>query len=332
MAGAFELFTDPHSHIRFRLLAPDGTELAVSQAYPDKRAAAAAITNVRECAGTGLIQDHCTATTHNVMDLRRPHRRNKSRILPTHLVNAAAAKPRPSIDARLRALILDNSDVGEFLAGLASLAATKLSRAGTRVSCGITLTRRKRPTAHASSEPSAQSMDEMQNTLGEGPCLTALTERRTVLAPDLDDENRWPRFVQSAAGHGVRSILGIPLPPEGDTQAVLNLCAKRPNAFSQEDISSAERFARQASPAFRLALRIAELKDTNQNLSAALAHRMTIDMALGVVMAQNRCSRDAAFKILERAANTRNAKLRDVAASIVASISGETNITVHFDP
>lgn len=175
-------------------------------------------------------------------------------------------------------------------------------------------------------------MDELQDSLGEGPCLTALTEQCTVLAADLDDEHRWPRFVQSAAGHGVRSILGVPLSPEGETQAVLNVCAKRPNAFSHEDINTAEAFAAQASRAFRLALRIAQLDETNQDLSAALPHRTTIDMALGVVMGQNLCDHDTAFTILKRAASTRNMKLRDVAASIVASVSGETNISVHFDP
>ncbi|MEQ4520976.1 YegP family protein [Pseudarthrobacter sp. B907] len=63
MAGTFELFTDRQSHVRFRLLAPDGTVLAHSRVFGDKDAAAAAITDVRECAGTGLIQDHC-ATAH----------------------------------------------------------------------------------------------------------------------------------------------------------------------------------------------------------------------------------------------------------------------------
>lgn len=59
MAGTFELFTDGDAHVRFRLVAADGTVLALSAAYGDKRAAAAAITDVRECAGTGLIQDRC---------------------------------------------------------------------------------------------------------------------------------------------------------------------------------------------------------------------------------------------------------------------------------
>ncbi|MET3141331.1 UNVERIFIED_ORG: uncharacterized protein YegP (UPF0339 family) [Arthrobacter sp. UYEF10] len=61
MAGSFELFTDKESQVRFTLVAPDGTVLAVSGQYPDKRHAVAAINDVRECAGTGLIKDCCAA-------------------------------------------------------------------------------------------------------------------------------------------------------------------------------------------------------------------------------------------------------------------------------
>jgi len=57
MAGLFELFTDEESQVRFRLVAPDGRVLAVSDQFADKQHAAAAIKDVRECAGTGLIHD-----------------------------------------------------------------------------------------------------------------------------------------------------------------------------------------------------------------------------------------------------------------------------------
>ncbi|MDJ0456674.1 YegP family protein [Pseudarthrobacter phenanthrenivorans] len=57
MAGTFELFVDEESRIRFRMVMPDGHVLAVSGQFTDKRAAAAAIEEVRECAGTGLIRD-----------------------------------------------------------------------------------------------------------------------------------------------------------------------------------------------------------------------------------------------------------------------------------
>jgi uncharacterized protein YegP (UPF0339 family) len=57
MAGVFEVFVDAESQFRFRLKAPDGSVLAISAPFEDKRAAAAGIADVRECAGTGLITD-----------------------------------------------------------------------------------------------------------------------------------------------------------------------------------------------------------------------------------------------------------------------------------
>ncbi|WP_331271248.1 YegP family protein [Arthrobacter sp. 135MFCol5.1] len=45
------------ARIRFRLVMPDGHVLAVSGPFTNKRSAAAAIEEVRECAGTGLIRD-----------------------------------------------------------------------------------------------------------------------------------------------------------------------------------------------------------------------------------------------------------------------------------
>ena len=74
MAGTFELFAEEDSRIRFRLVAPDGTVLAVSGQYRDKDQAAAAIKDVRECAGTGLIRDLAPAPgPAKARASRRPH-------------------------------------------------------------------------------------------------------------------------------------------------------------------------------------------------------------------------------------------------------------------
>ncbi|WP_307015272.1 YegP family protein [Arthrobacter bambusae] len=55
----FELFIDEDTSFRFRLKAPDGTVVAVSKSFPDKRAAVRGISDVREYAGMGLITDLC---------------------------------------------------------------------------------------------------------------------------------------------------------------------------------------------------------------------------------------------------------------------------------
>jgi uncharacterized protein YegP (UPF0339 family) len=64
MAGNFEVFLDSESRFRFRLKASDGTVMAVSGAFEDKAAVAAGISAVRECAGTGLVTDLCSATSN----------------------------------------------------------------------------------------------------------------------------------------------------------------------------------------------------------------------------------------------------------------------------
>jgi hypothetical protein len=48
-------------------------------------------------------------------------------------------------------------------------------------------------------------------------------------------------------------------------------------------------------------------------------------------MAQNRCSQETAMKILKIASSTRNVKLRDIAGSVVASLSQDPNVRTHFD-
>lgn len=74
MAGSFEVFMDAESQVRFRLVAPNGVVLAVSEQFADKRHAAAAIKDVRECAGTGLIQDLCPKSPPEEAQNERPMR------------------------------------------------------------------------------------------------------------------------------------------------------------------------------------------------------------------------------------------------------------------
>ncbi|WP_253905045.1 ANTAR domain-containing protein [Arthrobacter sp. H14] len=58
--------------------------------------------------------------------------------------------------------------------------------------------------------------------------------------------------------------------------------------------------------------------------------RTTIDLAVGIIMGQSRCSQDEAFALLRSASSTRNIKLREVAAGIVAS-TGSPPASTHFN-
>jgi GAF domain-containing protein len=238
--------------------------------------------------------------------------------------------PGSDVREHLRDLVLECADVAELLGELATFSAFTLS-VRNDVLCGVTLMRRRKPATVATSDPSVHALDELQYGLGEGPCLTALRELTTVHIPDLRAEERWPRYAAAAWEEGIGSILSVPLPLEGEANAALNLYSTHTNAFSGADIEGAEAYAAQASKALRLAVRVAQLTDDRKHLTTAMESRTTIDVAVGAIMAQNRCSQESALKILKIASSTRNMKLRDVAAAVVASVSEDPKVLTHFD-
>ena len=223
-------------------------------------------------------------------------------------------------EQQLLELVLDSPEIASFLTELAIMTASCLSSQDDFVECGVTVLRDKRPAVVASSDARAASLDEIQNGFGDGPCLTALRENTTILIPDLMAEERWHHYAEAALDYGVRSILAVPLDLAGEAQGVANLYSRRPNGFSDLDILTAENFVANASRSLRLALGMARLKGVHDDLVAAMQSRTIIDMAVGVIMAQNGSSQDDAVRILTRASNSRNIKLRDVASTVVDSV------------
>lgn len=246
------------------------------------------------------------------------------------MASESTAKSEASIAEHLNETVLASADVGEFLHELARVSARSLSEPGDEVLCGVTLLRHRKAATVASSSPEAQAMDEIQYDFGDGPCMTASREQVTVHITDLEKYERWPQYSDEVLGHGVRSILAIPFQLEGDTRAALNLYSHRPGRFEGRVLELAEDFVSQTSMALRLAVRFAHFSDAAANLKATLETRTVIDVAVGVIMAQNRCSQREAFELLKAASSTRNTKLHSVAAAIVDSL-GQGPAKTHYE-
>jgi GAF domain-containing protein len=226
--------------------------------------------------------------------------------------------------------VLSSSDVEEFLGEFARTSARSLSEPGDEILCGITLLRHRKAATVASSSPAAQAMDEIQYSYGDGPCMTASREQEAVYIDDLERDTRWPQFAKAVREHGFRSILALPFRLEGDTRAALNLYSHRPGRFDSRAIDLARDFVHQTSLALRLAVRFAHSSDTAAHLKATLETRTGIDVAVGIIMAQNRCSQDEAFELLKSASSARNVKLHAVAAGVVESL-GQGPARTHFE-
>jgi hypothetical protein len=59
----------------------------------------------------------------------------------------------------------------------------------------------------------SRRMDELQFTLGVGPCLDAVRQGRPVLVADLDDpaEERWPAFTGALLRSGINAVFALPV-------------------------------------------------------------------------------------------------------------------------
>ena len=145
------------------------------------------------------------------------------------------------------------------------------------------------------------------------------------------DRRKQASIDAGTTGEGSASTLRIPLILDGDSSAVVNFHSPRTEAFCDDDAEHAHQFAVEASRALLLALRISHLSGSRDDLAAAMQSRTIIDLAIGAVMAQNRCGREDAFKILRNTSNNRNMKIRDVAAAVVAAIAGDTDLTARFE-
>ncbi len=226
-------------------------------------------------------------------------------------------------------LILSTADLQEFLTGFAASTVERLSTAQARLRCGITLIRPRKPVTVAADSDRARLLDEVQYAHAEGPCLEACRVATTILVEQVSTEQRWPPYMAAVAGNGIQSILAVPFELAGAGRAALNLYADAVGVFTPETISTAESFVQRASGALRLAVEAARHTDTTANLQAAMQSRTTIDLAAGIIMAQNRCSQEEAIALLQRASNTRNLKMHDVAAAVIAGITAVATET-HF--
>lgn len=99
-------------------------------------------------------------------------------------------------------------------------------------------------TAAASDEKSVL-IEDLQFTLGEGPCLDAFATRRPVLTPQLTGGalDRWPMYTPAAHGHGVRAVFAFPLQIGAACLGVLDVYRERPGSLSAQALGQALLFA-----------------------------------------------------------------------------------------
>jgi len=210
---------------------------------------------------------------------------------------------------RLHQLISGTGDVQGFLEGMTSYAAVAISQVvGAPVECAVTLRRPKRAVSIAGSSDDAVLLEGKEQANGEGPTHLALATLAPVIVSDAGTEPRWPDYCQALTTAGVSSVLAVPLSLGEDAVGALKFFSAETGSFTTDVVSATSAFADIADQALRLALRIATADLLAHDLKAAMERRTVIDMACGVIMAQNHCTQREAFEFLQQASQNRNQK------------------------
>lgn len=171
----------------------------------------------------------------------------------------------------------------------------------------------------AASDPASERIDELQFTLGEGPCMDAFASRRPVLEPDLavGGAVRWPIYAPAVCREGVHAAFAFPLQVGASRLGVLDLYREHPGTLSADELADALTFADVATTMLLDGQEDAPAGAAAAGLDEALEYRFELYQAQGMVMVQMGVNLIEAMAVLRAYAYAHDRDLADVARDVV---------------
>ncbi|HET7329087.1 MAG TPA: GAF and ANTAR domain-containing protein [Nocardioidaceae bacterium] len=179
----------------------------------------------------------------------------------------------------------------------------------------------------AATDQTAMTLEELQFTSGEGPCVDASRGGRPVLQPDLATTapRRWPGFASGAAEAGIAAVFAFPLQVGWVRVGVLDLYRDTTGSLDGEDLTEALAFA---DAALALLLDLQELtpsaQDMHPNLADPVGRRPEIHQATGMIAVQAAVGLAEALVLLRARAFGSGRTVAEIAREVV-------NRTLRFD-
>ena len=166
----------------------------------------------------------------------------------------------------------------------------------------------------------AARIEDLQVTLGEGPCVDAVRSAGPVLVPDLDQPDdvtvsRWPAFMEGAGAAGVRAVFAFPLRIGAIGLGAIDLYRTSRGELDADQLAGALMAADAA------ALALLDLDPAGDAFAddhtARSTYHLQVHQATGMVQAQLDVTTDAAFAMLRARAFASGRSLVDVATDVV---------------
>jgi hypothetical protein len=173
----------------------------------------------------------------------------------------------------------------------------------------------------------SEVIEELQFTLGEGPCIDACREGRPILEPDLASpaRQRWVAFAPPAIAAGARAVFGFPVRVGAAHLGALNLYRDRPGPLTDDQHADALVLADVAAELVLLLQAGAPPGELAMELEASASLHYVVHQASGMVSVQLGVAVEHAMVRLRAFAFVSGRPLIEVARSVV-------DRTLRFDP
>jgi transcriptional regulator with GAF, ATPase, and Fis domain len=185
------------------------------------------------------------------------------------------------------------------------------------IGAGVSLIHQAQRVSVGSTDDLVRAADDLQYSLGEGPCLTAWSTSAPVSVDDTGTDQRFPRWSAAAAEAGVLSCFSVPLLRGHDAIGALKIYAAVPEAFGDADRT---RLADIAVAAAAL-LGHVQTSETSTRISTelreSLRSRDLVGMAKGILMEREGLSEAEALRALTIRARSRGVPVRRLTADLV---------------
>ncbi|SED98334.1 ANTAR domain-containing protein [Streptomyces sp. 2231.1] len=242
-----------------------------------------------------------------------------------------------SRSARIQALVAEQAALRGARVGLldvctAAVAALPVGGAGVSA-----MSRGRASHPLCSTDSVSQQLEELQLTLGEGPCLDAFVLGSSVLCTDLlagELQRHWMVFADAALEAGARAVFAFPLQIGAISPGVLDLYSSNSVELDADEVADAMAFADTAT----LLLLDAGISETGVPSDTGASgtdmtgtdrpdaasfddlgdYRAEIDQATGILMVQLGVGVEEAFIRLRAHAYARGTRISVVAADVVA--------------
>ena len=170
----------------------------------------------------------------------------------------------------------------------------------------------------ASSSEAMRLLELFEMQTQEGPCIDAFRTGQPVEHEILwVGSRRWPQFSSAALEAGFKSVLALPLRLRDVTIGGLNLFCVGQAAIDERNMIVARAFADLATISVLQHRAATEAQRLNEQLADALASRILIEQAKGVIAERIGLNLGEAFLRLRHYARKNQLRLTDVAHTAI---------------